>query len=99
MILILFMEPEVIFDPIYCPGLLLHIREKRAGDITQHPEQLTDSILSQSRKFLGYLFLNFSYISIPRGLIKNRLQDPTLASFSRAKMETDKCISNKILVC
>lgn len=67
----------------------------------QHPEQLTDSILSQSREFLGYLFLNFSLSPIPRGLIKNRFLRPhlSISDLVGAKMETDKCISNKILVC
>lgn len=66
MVLILFMEPEVISDPICTlPGSVTSYMWERSGDITQHPEQLTDSILSQSREFLGYSFLNFSYSSIP----------------------------------
>ena len=66
MVLILFMELEVISDPICTlPQSITSYMWERAGGITQHPEQLADSIPSQSRKFLGYSFLNFSYISIP----------------------------------
>lgn len=72
MFLILFMELEMISDPICTlPKSIISDTGGGAGGFTQYPEadvrnreQLIDSLLQQSREFLGQWFLNFSHITI-----------------------------------